>query len=61
MRWLPPPKPWKGLTEEDAQKGARVRMTASGWSNKEATNYVQKKFVQDDMQEKTGPPSKMQW
>ena len=36
MRWVPPPKPWRCLTEEDAQKGARVQMTANSRSNNEA-------------------------
>ena len=30
------PKPWRGLTEEDVQKGARLQMTANCWSNNEA-------------------------
>ena len=30
---VPPPKPCRGLTEEDAQKEVRVRVTARGRSN----------------------------
>ena len=33
------PKPWRGLTEEDAQIGARLRITANGWVNNEAIEY----------------------